>query len=498
MNETLPSGMSAQKFLATWRNATSLVTDAVTKRLYHNWDKYMLGEHRRLSTTKLNRFAKIMEDENDWRWRVPGRPWRLSELERPQQSRVIAFDASMIRLLRFTHALSRGEACRATAEEIELLKDALGADAAYAPGLDLLRPDAPSAPIELAPGEVAMADVAFAWRRLAPNGKESTNIALGKTRVAIVGKSNEDSPVEMRLRTKSGYWLEIRRVDGRLYRPLFAHGAWAPAGLADCLKSLANGFAWDDHPGAGDAYGVPRHFDLDDVAAETFPAKESAKMEKDAESMATRCSDLVVIDGIVYRPTDPPRIGLTTIYDARGIIPSAGWSLSNISSDATRFPLDNRHWIGGPRTFYRVSYSYEPESEVLFDPSYQRLLLATVDHMMALRGEESNCRPLVEGVTPALAREEALEAIRLVEQMPEISIPADFDKIVDAVLAEVSDTDLADLMSAASYEITTTFSVNESSGSNVCAGLLRGAADCLKEPPQDDPDADEIAAVFTP
>jgi hypothetical protein len=137
------------------------------------------------------------------------------------------------------------------------------------------------------------------------------------------GVAVREAPVVIRLRKgdDSG-WLDLRRVDGRLFRPVLAPGSWREVGAGEFVEALWHGVPWADNPAQAKTPQYVRTsmrliktvpLAMDDYAiAPTERSRRDCLSEKAAaDAVSARCAGLAVIDGIVHRPTEEPVVLLT-------------------------------------------------------------------------------------------------------------------------------------------------------------------------------------------
>ena len=505
MKNSVPEGMTPDQFIDRWRRALMPTWKQMLADAHPDHEHSKNDSLRRQATSTLNKIALKMERDRDWRWRVPGRSSRVSELATANQGSLAFHYASMYRVLRLTHAVASGEGFAATPADEALLKSILGDHPLFKNAIKTISIARTNRVATLAPGESTLADVAFLWRRPSSNGKESMELARATTRVAIEGVSTEDAPVEMQIRTPEGNWFDVRSIAGVLYRPLMAPGEWRPIPLAECLDALASGRAWVDSPALTPEH-VSRHMDLDDLASESAPPRELAKAETEAERVRACCVGLVCIDGVVHRPTEAPKIGISLKSNYDLASPSVIWSLGSLASDVSQNPSA----IHNSRTanFAHASWHREPESTLAFDPGYDGFVRGVVAKWMEYRREPREIDPpWFQGIEAASPADVAAESARLIQLMPKDPFPAK-DKLpvrkpANDMLAKMDMTTspetIANAFSKASIAVVERVRENRPNNDCLCAALLAESAEALRRMSLDhEMDEDGIASAFSP
>ena len=141
-------------------------------------------------------------------------------------------------------------------------------------------------------------------------------------RIPIVNASNTQlvarlntpaSPERGRISETS---FELRVVDGRLMRPTFRPGSFTPCPMDEFRAAAEGDVPWRDNPFDLTPSNGSRARAVKEVAkpVDAYPATAWARGSK-AESaridVMHKASQLVVIDGFVFRPTDEPRLEIS-------------------------------------------------------------------------------------------------------------------------------------------------------------------------------------------
>ena len=239
-------------------------------------------------------------------------PWRETDpaglLQRPEARAVRAivvgyafatYGGNMLHPHERADALDALQGLRASGIDADVRMSSMGRAAASA--------DDPGTPAR-GPGPVPFR---FTWQQRGRNGQPTRNVA-GMGQTILRGVAAAAAPVVARLATPTGGRLELRCLDGVLYRPVLSPGSWDPIGIDAFAAAAEDGVPWRDNPFA------PRHrspFGPVQGAAETWRTEGDAMTRDDvarrSEALATclgLAGGLAVIDGVVHRETEPPRL----------------------------------------------------------------------------------------------------------------------------------------------------------------------------------------------
>ncbi len=140
---------------------------------------------------------------------------------------------------------------------------------------------------------------------------KSHSIGEGTVQLGVVPP--ERAPVVATLTPDGGDAFDVRLVDGRLMRPVFAPGSWRPMDVGSFLRAAQEAPAWVDNPflpsPPWDASLAP----LDDVALPPTSSRpgdeqalEEARVRHEADGRGLAC-----IGGVVHVPCGEPRLHLT-------------------------------------------------------------------------------------------------------------------------------------------------------------------------------------------
>lgn len=193
---------------------------------------------------------------------------------------------------------------------------------------DMLRPLAPAAkPARRGRGGAGTTDwtVAFrhAYRQAGGNGRGARTLTLTDSTAPLGHADPGTAPVVARLVGARNEPIPVRALGDGYIRPVFLPGSQAPADLASFREAARHGGHWEDNPFMARPYSGRTLVGLDSVA---FPAGRRFKGDAEAENEATaeclaRARGLVVVEGIVHRPSPPPTLHLTTVastYELQG------------------------------------------------------------------------------------------------------------------------------------------------------------------------------------
>ncbi len=161
------------------------------------------------------------------------------------------------------------------------------------------------------PADAASVTFRHAWRGHRPRSRVTQAVYLGHGAVPIGTVPADRAPVVARLHSPQGPSIELRQVGDVLFRPVLAPGRWEPVRLGEFLAAAADGVAWTDSPfAAPDGDGLIQMGVTDYAGAPpstSLPSDVAACREARETAMA-RAGTLVVIDGVVHRSTEPPRL----------------------------------------------------------------------------------------------------------------------------------------------------------------------------------------------
>ncbi len=154
-----------------------------------------------------------------------------------------------------------------------------------------------------------------------------------------IGRHEGEAPVAQRLRRPDGGELVIRDVDGRPYRPLLKPGSWESATLGDVIEGLSGRGGWRDDPTAA---RLPAH-------EPALPATEAAPKHADGRMGARqrnaaqrecieRATGLLLIDGVVHRPTTWPRLHAASLTGPKRRL-FLGWGVDDLRSWQSMAPV---------------------------------------------------------------------------------------------------------------------------------------------------------------
>ncbi len=162
---------------------------------------------------------------------------------------------------------------------------------------------------------------AFVWRRLRPGAVIAQEFVSSTGHASLRTVDALDAPVVARLRVdlSDDRHVDLRLSDGAWYRPVLAPGSWEPVGLAAFASAAASGTAWADNPFVPKDPASRLFLGLPEYAEAGEPRDEAERAARDdaiARAMA-RCGDLIVVDDVVHRRTEPPRLYLQVGVDPR-------------------------------------------------------------------------------------------------------------------------------------------------------------------------------------
>ncbi len=247
-------------------------------------------------------------------------------------------------LLRLSHAVATGDHGAVRAIDRAWLASALkgceGCDAfVLGMGRDAMTEIVPV----VDPGAVVPSAVPFALVCEVPRGTGSTSVVV-EGMAPLRDAGSEPSGIVARLRTEDGREVALREVDGVPYRALCRPGTWDPIGVVEFATAVSEGVAWRDNPFRSSGAGVTG-------ARERVEAPWEGGRHQDVVGQAIRdalakAGDLVVIDGVVHRPTGLPMLHLQGISVSDHPIKAGptrlafAWSLGDgLTSDSSQTPM---------------------------------------------------------------------------------------------------------------------------------------------------------------
>ena len=155
--------------------------------------------------------------------------------------------------------------------------------------------------------------------------------------VVVAEVAGEDAPVVATLLGEEGGEVRLRVVDGRCLRPVLAPNSWEPATLDRFAEAAASGEAWADNPWVPAAVAAERGLAVADVARPRgrMTRADAAADEAFVAAAHARAGALVLMDGIVHRPCDPPTVavGVLRRMQSNPLHPGLrmGWDVGNLN-----------------------------------------------------------------------------------------------------------------------------------------------------------------------
>ncbi len=160
-----------------------------------------------------------------------------------------------------------------------------------------------------------LVEVPFALAFSPPVLGPTSHVAASRARgvLPVVHVEVDDAPVAVVLATP-GAPLGIRRIGGDFYRPVLAPNAWRTMGVGEFGEALEGRSAWRDNPTVPRSVNASTMFlAVGDMCA-AIGHKSSRQVEAAArvavEAAAARAGRIVVVDGVVHRRTETPRMAL--------------------------------------------------------------------------------------------------------------------------------------------------------------------------------------------
>ncbi len=150
----------------------------------------------------------------------------------------------------------------------------------------------------------------FPYRQGGPTGKGAKWLTVARDAVVLPCVSGEEAPRVASLKPHEGEWFGLRRMGDAFLRPVFSPGTWEPMSIDDFARVALSSPAWVDNPFLPRPERSQSVVALDEVA---FPQvsrgrSDEGRLHAAAEAARTRAADLVVVDGVVHRPTGRPSL----------------------------------------------------------------------------------------------------------------------------------------------------------------------------------------------
>jgi hypothetical protein len=161
-------------------------------------------------------------------------------------------------------------------------------------------------------------EFAHAWRRRLRSGALAPQRHMAVAAAPIDRIDASEAPVFATLSTPEGGTIDLRRIDGAVFRPILAPGCWRPATEAEFRAAARDGAAWRDCP-----FDAPPPPDRSAMALDEYCTPSDVPGGADeADSARERivaAGRLVVAAGIVHRRTVEPTLAVVRTEATTGL-----------------------------------------------------------------------------------------------------------------------------------------------------------------------------------